>query len=123
MVNLVPHSRLRKLTGQDYFEIVASWAQNNPKWGITHSNRPILTVLCDFHAELQDMAAYMAGNKDLAHDLTPLRSLHNLWNEVELVLQPPPPRDDLLELNYLNCTVDPDLKKRMSEVAEEVITK
>ena len=113
----------RKLTGQDYFEIVVSWARNNPQWEITRDDETILIQLCDFHAELQDLAADLAGNKDLSYGLTPLRSLHNLWRGVDLVLKFPQPRGNLLQLNYLNRTGNLDLRKRMSEAAEKVITR
>jgi hypothetical protein len=46
---------LKKLTGQDYFEIVTSWVQNCPEWELNDAKRSILVALCDFHSKLQDL--------------------------------------------------------------------
>jgi hypothetical protein len=99
----------KQLAGNDYVEIVTSWINNHPKWTVNETSLPLLTVLCNFHAQLQDAAILKQDDNELLDELRPLRSLHNLWRGVEMIFDTP--TLDILKQNYLGRTGDLSLKR------------
>lgn len=116
-----PLTPLRTLNGSDYMEIVASWADHHPGWGITEDNRALLSALCQYHAALQQLAGRVAGDPALTYDLLPLRSLQSLWRGAHRVFEPGPGAPDLLEDNYLGRTGNQQLRALLQVMADKIL--